>query len=88
MTATTAITTGGRHQRPRLPLASLALAGAALTVSLIAITTDDESAPSNVVTAQDQTPAPARAPAGSAATDGANGSATGDCLARAVIVRC
>ena len=54
-------------------------------MSLIAITTDDESAPSNVVTAQEQTPAPARVPA---ATDGANGSAAGDCLARAVIVRC
>jgi hypothetical protein len=81
MTATTAITTGGRHLRPLLPLANLALAGAALTVSLIAITTDSDPAASNVV-AQ----APAAAPAGAAAA--ASGSATGDCLARAVIVRC
>ncbi len=62
MTATTAIAAGGRHQRPLLPLASLVLAGAALTVSLIALTTNDEPANSNVVTAQDQT-APAQAPA-------------------------
>src|ERR687898_789123 len=41
MTATTAIQTSGRHPRPLVTLANLALAGAALTVSLIAITTDD-----------------------------------------------
>jgi hypothetical protein len=88
MTATTAITTAGRHHRPLLPLASLVLAGAALTVSLIAISTDGEPAPSNVVSAQDQTPAPAQPPVGPATAEDAGGSATGDCLARVVIVRC
>lgn len=74
MTATTAITTAGRHPRPLLPFASLALAGAALTVSLIAITTDSQS--------------PAEAPATPAAASSAGGNATGDCFARDVIVRC
>jgi hypothetical protein len=74
MTATTAITTGRRHPRPLLPLANLALAGAALTVSLIAITTDSQT--------------PAQAPVASTASSSAGGSATGDCFARDVIVRC
>jgi hypothetical protein len=74
MTATTAITTGGRHPRPLVPLANLALAGAALTVSLIAITTDSQT--------------PAQAPAAPTASSSAGGSATGDCFARDVIVRC
>jgi hypothetical protein len=78
MTATTAITTRGHRQRPLLPIASLALAGAALAVGLVAITTDDEPATSNVVT-------PAAATASSAS---GGGSATGDCFTRAVIVRC
>jgi hypothetical protein len=87
MTAT-AITTGGRHHRPLLPLASLALAGAALTVSLVAISTDNDSAASKMVTSQDQTPSAAQPKAEPSAPGDASGSATGDCLARVVIVRC
>jgi hypothetical protein len=74
MTATAAITPGVRHRRALLPLANLALAGAALTVSLVAITIDDH--------------APAPAPAASVASSTASGSATGNCFARDVIVRC
>jgi hypothetical protein len=73
MTATT-IKPGVRHPRPLLPFANLALAGAALTVSLVAITTDSQ--------------APAQAPAAPAAASSAGDSATGDCFATHVIVRC
>src|SRR5262245_61084868 len=80
MTATAAIPSGVRPRRALLPLASLALAGAALTVSLVAITADDDA----------PAPAPAApaAPARSFASYTPGDSATGDCLARAVIVRC
>lgn len=87
MTTTTATTTGVRRRRPLLPLANLALAGAALTVSLVAITVDRGPASPNTVTAQVPTVAPAPPPAEPVAP--ANTAAgAGDCLARAIIVRC
>jgi hypothetical protein len=74
MTAITVPTAVRRQRRPLLPLANLALAGAALTVSLVAITTEDST--------------PAQAPAAPALSSPASGNATGDCFARDVIVRC
>lgn len=89
MTATTATTTGVRHRRPLLPLANLALAGAALTVSVIAVTTDRDPASPNDVTSQDETPSPAQPPSEPIASANANRTATaGDCLNSRILIRC
>lgn len=76
MTATTV------HQhRPTLPLLSMLVAGAAATISIVAITTDDvgpRPATAIVTPQSDRQPSPQEIPA----------AAAGDCLTRALVVRC
>jgi mRNA-degrading endonuclease toxin of MazEF toxin-antitoxin module len=90
--STTATAPGARartqSRRPLLPLANLALAGAALAVGVVAITTDDTTAPVNVATPRDESPAPPLSPS-QAATGAVRGpTPAGDCLTRAIVVRC
>jgi hypothetical protein len=82
MTATTV------HQhRPTLPLISMLVAGAAASISVIAITTDDVGPRPATAIVTPQPPAqepPAAAPDQVRST----GAPAGDCLTRAPVVRC
>jgi hypothetical protein len=76
MTATTV----PQHHRTALPLISLLVAGAAATISVVAITTDDVARPPAVVVAPQsvsQLPPPE-----------VRAGAAGSCLTHALIVRC
>jgi hypothetical protein len=78
MTATTV----QRHHRPTLPLISMLVAGAAATISVVAITTDDVGPrpATAIVTPQRDSQQPS-------AQELRTGAA-GDCRARALTVRC
>jgi hypothetical protein len=69
------------HHRPTLPILSMLVAGAAATISVVAITNDDvgPGPATPIVTPQSHSqPSPQELESGAA----------GDCLTRALVVRC
>ncbi len=82
--------TGSRRKGWLLPVANFALAGAALAVGVVAITTDDESPTPIVVNSSDEGRAPQsrNEPASADEAPVPSPRRAGDCLAREIIVRC